>query len=93
MRDIEIYKGRPIFAGNFFTDDLRTPVGADMFAAYGKDPRVDTDAEVTVDEMAAAQYRLCAEPQFSLEVLRLLQRRDRYAFGLSPVRIKDGGKP
>ncbi|RWO52367.1 CapA family protein [Mesorhizobium sp.] len=52
LRGIEIYKGRPIFysLGNFFFDDLRTPVGADMFDAYGKDPRIDTDAEVTVDE-------------------------------------------
>ncbi|TCN17961.1 CapA family protein [Sinorhizobium americanum] len=52
LRGIEIYKGRPILysLGNFFYDDLRTPVGADMFSAYGKDPRNDTDAEVTVDE-------------------------------------------
>ncbi|MES0007830.1 CapA family protein [Mesorhizobium sp. M0062] len=52
LRGVEIYKGRPIFysLGNFFYDDLRTPVGADMFAAYGKDPVRDTDAEVTVDE-------------------------------------------
>ncbi|HEV2899800.1 MAG TPA: CapA family protein, partial [Pseudaminobacter sp.] len=54
LRGIEIYKGRPIFysLGNFFCQDLRTPVGADMFDVYGKDPRVDTDAEVTVDEVA-----------------------------------------
>lgn len=54
LRGIEIYKGRPIFysLGNFIYDDLRTPVGADMFAIYGKDPRIDTDAEVTVDEEA-----------------------------------------
>ncbi|MER8461140.1 CapA family protein [Mesorhizobium sp. M1300] len=54
LRGIEIYKGRPIFysLGNFFYDQLRTPAGADMFEAYGKDPRVDTDAEVTVDEEA-----------------------------------------
>ncbi|MGX5832293.1 CapA family protein [Mesorhizobium sp. 43Arga] len=54
LRGIEIYQGRPIFysLGNFFYDDLRTPAGADMFEAYGKDPRVDTDAEVTVDEEA-----------------------------------------
>ncbi|MCK1546523.1 CapA family protein [Bradyrhizobium sp. 179] len=53
LRGIEIYKGRPIFysVGNFTFDNLQTPVGADMFAAYGKDPRVHTDAEVTVDEM------------------------------------------
>ncbi|MER9426830.1 CapA family protein, partial [Mesorhizobium sp. M0317] len=54
VRGIEIYKGRPIFygLGNFFNQDLRTPVGADMFDAHGKDPRVDTDAEVTAHEMA-----------------------------------------
>ncbi|CAH2394411.1 CapA family protein [Mesorhizobium ventifaucium] len=54
LRGIEIYKGRPVLysLGNFFYDDLRTPVGADMFEAYGRDPRVDTDAEVTVDEEA-----------------------------------------
>ncbi|MCK1581834.1 CapA family protein [Bradyrhizobium sp. 168] len=54
LRGIEIYKDRPIFysLGNFVMDDLRTPVGADMFAAYGKDPRIHTDAEVTVSEMA-----------------------------------------
>ncbi|TIU80398.1 MAG: CapA family protein [Mesorhizobium sp.] len=54
LRGIEIYKGRPIFysLGNFFCQDLRSPVGADMFEAYGKDPQVDTDAEVTVDEVA-----------------------------------------
>ncbi|WOS66917.1 MULTISPECIES: CapA family protein [Sinorhizobium] len=52
LRGIEIYKGRPIFysLGNFFCEDLRTPLGADMYAAYGKDPKVDTDAEVTIDE-------------------------------------------
>ncbi|RWI65633.1 CapA family protein [Mesorhizobium sp.] len=54
LRGIEIYRGRPIFysLGNFFFDDLRTPAGADMFAVYGKDPRIDTDAEVTADEQA-----------------------------------------
>lgn len=53
LRGIEIYKCRPIFysLGNFIMDDLHTPVGADMFAAYGKDPRADTDAEVTAEEM------------------------------------------
>lgn len=53
LRGIEIYRGRPIFysLGNFIMDDLRTPVGADMFATYGKDPRIDTDAEVTAEEM------------------------------------------
>ncbi|MER9764383.1 CapA family protein [Mesorhizobium sp. M0138] len=54
LRGIEIYKGRPIFysLGNFFEDDLGTPSGADMFDEYAKDPRVDTDAEVKVAEMA-----------------------------------------
>ncbi|RWA97021.1 MAG: CapA family protein [Mesorhizobium sp.] len=54
LRGTEIYKGRPIFysLGNFMFDPLRTPVGADMYANYGKDPRVATDAEVTVDEEA-----------------------------------------
>ncbi|QKC86851.1 CapA family protein [Mesorhizobium sp. NZP2077] len=54
VRGIEIYKGRPIFyaLGNFFNQDLRSPVGADMFDAHGKDPRVATDAEVSAHEMA-----------------------------------------
>ncbi|UIJ91732.1 CapA family protein (plasmid) [Sinorhizobium meliloti] len=51
LRGIEVYRGRPIFysLGNFFEDELWTPVGADMFAERGKDPRVHTDAEVTID--------------------------------------------
>ncbi|UVK49983.1 CapA family protein (plasmid) [Mesorhizobium sp. AR02] len=55
LRGIEIYRGRPIFysLGNFFEDDLGTPCGADMFEDYAKDPRVDTDAEVKVAEMAS----------------------------------------
>ncbi|MER8785544.1 CapA family protein [Mesorhizobium sp. M1006] len=59
LRGIEIYKGRPIFysLGNFIYDQLRTPVGADMFEIYGKDPRVDTDAEVTVEEEAKGYPR------------------------------------
>ncbi|ESX08332.1 hypothetical protein X768_22975 [Mesorhizobium sp. LSJC265A00] len=54
VRGIEIYKGRPIFyaLGNFFNQDLRSPVGADMFDAHEKDPRIDTDAEVSAHEMA-----------------------------------------
>ena len=54
LRGIEIYKGRPIFysLGNFFCQDLRTPVGADMYEIYGKDTRIHTDAEVTIDEVA-----------------------------------------
>lgn len=64
LRGIEIYKNRPIFysVGNFIMDDLRTPVGADMFVAYGKDPRIDTDAEVTVSEMSS-EYE--TDPGFS----------------------------
>lgn len=55
IRGIEIYKGRPIFysVGNFIMDDLRTPVGYDMYEAHMKDPEVNTDAEVTVHEMAS----------------------------------------
>ncbi|CCV10457.1 CapA family protein [Mesorhizobium sp. STM 4661] len=54
LRGVEIYKDRPIFysLGNFFYDDLRTPIGADQFAAIGKDPRTDTDADVTASEEA-----------------------------------------
>jgi len=53
LRGIELYKSRPIFygLGNFIMDDLRTPVGADMFDSYDKDPQTDTDADVTVAEM------------------------------------------
>ncbi|RWG76375.1 MAG: CapA family protein [Mesorhizobium sp.] len=55
LRGIEIFKGRPIFysLGNFFQDDLGTPTGAEMFGDYAKDPRVHTDAEVKVAEMAS----------------------------------------
>lgn len=54
LRGIEIYKGRPIFysVGNFFIDDLRTPIGAEQWTKIGKDPRVDTDADVTASEEA-----------------------------------------
>lgn len=64
LRGIEIYKGRPIFysLGNFIMDDLRTPVGADMFASHSKDPVVDTDAEVTVNEMMGGYI---TDPGFS----------------------------
>lgn len=62
LRGIEIYRGRPILysLGNFFEDDLGTPSGADMFDEYAKDPRVHTDAEVKVAEMA----RGFADPVF-----------------------------
>lgn len=55
LRGIEIYKGRPIFysLGNFMMDDLRTPVGADMYDVYGKELFDATDADVTVSEMAS----------------------------------------
>lgn len=64
LRGIEIYKGRPIYysLGNFIFDDLRTPAGADMFESRGKDPRLDTDAEVTVEEMMTGYD---ASPGFS----------------------------
>ncbi|MER8809611.1 CapA family protein [Mesorhizobium australicum] len=54
LRGIEIYNGKPILysLGNFIMDDLRTPVGADMYAEHGRDSRVDTDAEVTLREMS-----------------------------------------
>lgn len=53
LRGIEIYKGRPIFysLGNFMFDNLQTPIGAEMFAAYGKDPRISTDAGLIIDVM------------------------------------------
>ena len=55
LRGIEIYKGRPIFysLGNFMMDDLRTPVGADMYEVYGKELVDATDADVTVSEMSS----------------------------------------
>ncbi|QOZ29613.1 CapA family protein [Bradyrhizobium sp. CCBAU 51753] len=64
LRGIEIYKGRPILysLGNFIMDDLRTPIGADMFAAQGKDPSRDTDAEVTAAEMGGGYE---SDPGFS----------------------------
>ncbi|RWQ29946.1 MAG: CapA family protein [Mesorhizobium sp.] len=55
LRGIEIYKDRPIFysLANFVIDDLRTPMGVDMFETYGKDPGTHTDADVTVAEMTS----------------------------------------
>ncbi|ASP69720.1 CapA family protein [Sinorhizobium meliloti] len=54
LRGIEIYRGKPIFysVANFVMDDLRTPVGADMYYDHNMDPRVRTDAEVTASEMS-----------------------------------------
>lgn len=54
LRGIEIYKGRPIFysVGNFFYDELRTPIGIDQWGVIGKDPQKDTDADVTASEEA-----------------------------------------
>ncbi|MER8389339.1 CapA family protein [Mesorhizobium sp. M1380] len=51
LRGIEIYKGRPIFysLGNFVFDNLQTVEGADYFAEYGKDPRIDTVADLLVE--------------------------------------------
>ncbi|KAA3447933.1 hypothetical protein C7I87_23485 [Mesorhizobium sp. SARCC-RB16n] len=53
LRGIEIYKGRPIFysLGNFFFDNLQMVEGADYFAEHGKDPRVDTVADLLVEAM------------------------------------------
>ncbi|ANW03051.1 CapA family protein [Bradyrhizobium icense] len=53
LRGIEIYKGRPIFysLGNFIFDNLQTTQGADLFADYGKDPRIDTVADLIVASM------------------------------------------
>lgn len=64
LRGIEIYKGRPIFysLGNFIMDDLRTPVGMDMFEEQGRDPLTSTDAEVTVAEMKGGYI---SEPGFT----------------------------
>lgn len=64
LRGIEIYKGRPIFysLGNFIMDDLRTPVGADMYDGYDLDPRVSTDPDVTVSEMSKGYE---SDPGFS----------------------------
>ncbi len=54
IRGIEIYKGRPIFysVGNFIMDDLRDPVGEDMYESHKVDPQTQSAADVTVHEMA-----------------------------------------
>ncbi|MES0200725.1 CapA family protein [Mesorhizobium sp. M0011] len=64
LRGIEVYKNRPIFysLANFMIDDLRSPIGADMFDSYGKDPRLHTEAEVTAAEMIEGYE---ANPGFS----------------------------
>ncbi|RVD38893.1 CapA family protein [Mesorhizobium sp. M4A.F.Ca.ET.020.02.1.1] len=53
LRGIEIYKGRPIFysLGHFVFDNLQSVQGADYFAQYRKDPRVDTVAELLAESM------------------------------------------
>ncbi|MER9707559.1 CapA family protein [Mesorhizobium sp. M0204] len=53
LRGIEIYRGRPIFysLGNFIFDNLQMVEGADYFAEHGKDPRVDTVADLLVEAM------------------------------------------
>ena len=55
LRGIEIYKGKPIFygLGDFIMDDLRTPVGIDMYEDNGMDPSLNTDADVTAHEMSS----------------------------------------
>ena len=45
-------------------DDLRTPVGMDMFEEQGRDPSTSTDAEVTVAEMMGGYV---SEPGFTEE--------------------------
>ncbi|MBR1165059.1 CapA family protein [Bradyrhizobium elkanii] len=77
LRGVEIYRDRPIFygLGNFIMDDLRTPVGADMYIAYGKDPRVDTDADVTAAEMTRgyASAPALSDPVFYESVVTVAQ--------------------
>ncbi|MBT1159883.1 CapA family protein [Aminobacter anthyllidis] len=53
LRGIEIYKRRPIFysLGHFVFDNLQSVQGADYYARYNKDPRVDTVAELLVESM------------------------------------------
>jgi poly-gamma-glutamate synthesis protein (capsule biosynthesis protein) len=34
-------------------DDLRTPVGLDMYEEHGQDPRINTDADVNAHEMSS----------------------------------------
>lgn len=53
LRGIEIYRGRPIFygLGNFVFDNLQMVEGADFFYEYGKDPRVDTVADLLAHAM------------------------------------------
>ena len=55
LRGIEVYKGKPIFygLGDFIMDDLRTPVGMDMYESNGLNPIKDTDADVTAKEMSS----------------------------------------
>lgn len=53
LQGIEIYKGRPIFygLGDFIFDNLQSAIGADMFATWDKDAKVDTVAELVADSM------------------------------------------
>jgi poly-gamma-glutamate synthesis protein (capsule biosynthesis protein) len=55
LRGIEIYQGKPIFygLGDFIMDDLRTPVGEDMYEDNDQDPRFNTDADVNAHEMSS----------------------------------------
>jgi poly-gamma-glutamate synthesis protein (capsule biosynthesis protein) len=55
LRGIEIYNRKPIFYGfgDFIMDDLRTPVGEDMYEDNGQDPRFNTDADVSAHEMSS----------------------------------------
>ncbi|MHC4048024.1 CapA family protein [Bradyrhizobium sp. 23AC] len=87
LRGIEIYKGRPIFysIGNFVMDDLRTPVGADMFSVHGKDPRSNTDAEVTAAEMEAG----FADPVFyeSIITVSRFEKNELAELRLYPIEL------
>jgi len=92
IRGIEIYKGRPIFysVGNFIMDDLRTPVGYDMYEAHSKDPEVNTDAEVTVHEMASGfSEEIWYE---SIITVSRFERNQLAEIRIYPVELDHGGR-
>lgn len=86
LRGIEIYKNRPIFysLGNFIFDSLQTPLGADMFAAYGKDAMVDTEAD-----LQGATIRDFADPAFyeSVVAISKFQQNQLVELLLYPVEL------
>lgn len=71
LREIEIYKGRPIFysLGDFFFDNLNSVEGADYFESYGLDPRKDTVPDV----LAAAVKGDFVDPVFYESVIAVSQ--------------------